>query len=67
MSGTTAYVVREGLLEPSEELMNLGANHGCLEGMKVLRGLNAPFGWNDWTCYCAAEGGQLEKLLWLRS
>ena len=63
----TEHAVRSGLLEPSKELMNLAAKHGCLEGMQVLRGLDPPGVWDEVTCTYAAKGGHLEVLQWLRA
>ena len=43
------------------------AKGGRLEALKVLRGLDPPCPWDEWTCSGAAKGGHLEVLKWLRS
>ena len=35
--------------------------------MQVLRGLDPPCPWNEWTCHNAAENGHLDVLKWLRA
>ena len=66
-AGTAAYALRTGLLQPSAELIGIAARHGCVEGLRVLRGQDPPCAWSEITCYHAAGGGHLETLQWLRS
>ena len=49
-AGTTLYALKTALLEPTLDLMNFAAKHGCLKGMRVLRVLDLPCEWSVGTC-----------------
>ena len=63
----TTFVLNHGMVEVNVKLMNLTAEHGCLESLKFLRAHDPPCPWNEYTCSVAAEGGHLHVLQWLRS